>query len=122
MSRSRGIGPLLEMRWGTWGSSRVVVGNSGFLSNFNGYFAEPLELHKGSQASFQIERGMWALSSIMAGESGLISVEGGIRWISRFSVGRAGFLSSCYRDLSEPLVLLQVSQISFRVVSVTLGF
>ena len=47
-SRSRGIDPHLEMRWETWGSPRVVVGNSELLSCADRYLREPLKLHKGS--------------------------------------------------------------------------
>ena len=56
-SRSWGISPHLEMRWGTWSSSQVVSGNSGFHSSYNEYLEEPHAFHKGIPASFLVSRG-----------------------------------------------------------------
>ena len=52
LETKQGNWPTSRMRWGTRGSSRVVAGNSMFLSSGDGYIGEPLELHNGSQASF----------------------------------------------------------------------
>ena len=49
--------PHLEMMRKTWGSSRVVVGHSVFLSSGDGYVRELLELHQGCQGPFRGSRG-----------------------------------------------------------------
>lgn len=56
-SSSRGIGPLLELRWVTQGSSQVSVGNSGFLSSCDGELGVHLKLQQGNRASSQVEVG-----------------------------------------------------------------
>ena len=45
------------MRWGTQGSSQVAAGNTEFHVSCDRYLRKPLELHKGSQTSFQVVRG-----------------------------------------------------------------
>lgn len=52
-SASRDIGPHLKMRWGAWALPPSSVESRGFPSD-DGDLREPLELYKGSQASFQV--------------------------------------------------------------------
>ena len=84
---------------GTQGSSRVVVGNSGFLSSCSGEIRVPLELQQGSQASshveawncgfllscksiaklpFELRRGTSFFSLVATGESFILCVLSGI--------------------------------------------
>ena len=89
--------------------------------------------HK-SQVSFRVVRGRSGLHSIYCRGFGLISQLGGTSWYfssfgrdlgvplelqqgpSRVSAGTLGFLWNCNRDLREPFVLSQGSQVSFRVL------
>ena len=60
-SQHRGIGPDLEMMWGTRAPSQVMAGDSGFLSSGDWNLGEPLDLHKCCQAllsSFERELGI----------------------------------------------------------------
>ena len=43
----QGMGPHLQMRWDTRGSSRVVVGNSSFILTCDGDLLAPLNCMKG---------------------------------------------------------------------------
>ena len=43
----QGMGPHLQIRWDTRGSSRVVAGNSVFISSFDGNLWAPLSCMKG---------------------------------------------------------------------------
>jgi len=71
-SRSRRIGPCLEMRSGTWDSSQVVVGDSGFLLSGGRYLKKPLELHKGSQKPLELCKGSQAPFQVSRENSGLL--------------------------------------------------
>ena len=51
--RSRGLDPHLEMRRGNRGSSRVVVGNSAFISSCDGDLWAPLSCMKGVKPPLQ---------------------------------------------------------------------
>ena len=116
------IGPHLEMRWGTRGSS-LVVGNSGFFSCCDGCHRESLELHKWSQDSFQVARGNSGLLSRHCREKGPhLALRGESRDFSRVVAGSSVFFSSCDMDLRAPLMLPQWSQASFWVAKVTLWF
>ena len=75
---------LLESKQGNWPSSRDKGGGNmgilsscagilGFLLSYGRYLGEPLELHKGSQASFRISRGNSDCSQVTSGEKGVIS-------------------------------------------------
>ena len=104
-SGSQGIGPHLKMRWRTWVSSQVAMGILGIsrvaktvsslLPSCEGELVIALESLQGNQASSCIEGGIWCF---------LLSCG-----------GKPGFLSTCSRDLREPLVLPQGSQASLRV-------
>ena len=52
----QGMGPHLQMRWDTCGSSRVVVGNSAFISNCDGDLWAPLSCLKGVKFLSSLER------------------------------------------------------------------
>ena len=117
-----GLGPHLEMRWGTWGSSLVVSGNTCLLWSWDGYLKEPLELYKGSEVSFRVSR--WnsgLLSRHCRGKLPLLALRPESLGFFRVAAGSLGFLSSCNGDLREPLMLPQGSQDSFRVLRGSAG-
>ena len=94
-----------------------MAGNSGFLSRCMGNSGNPLGCIKGVKPPFKFQEGTRDCPRGTAGEKSLISRSGGISRCFLSSAGGFGFLSSCNRELSEPLVLPQESQIYFRVVS-----
>ena len=49
----QGMGPHLRMRWDTWDSSRVVAGNSAFISSCDGDLWVPLSCLKGVKLSLE---------------------------------------------------------------------
>ena len=107
---------------GSYGFSRIVAGTSGFLLSCNGNLGEPLELHKGSQASFPVAWGNLGLVLCCCRGTGPhLGLRGGSH-VSLRVAGISGILSSWDRDLSDPLELPQGSQASFLVVRRTLGF
>jgi len=85
------------------GASCVASGKSGLLSSFKGHLGIPQEELQWNRASFHVGGG------------------GECRGFSRITTVSSGFLLSCDRDLTEPLVLPQGSQISFLVVSGSAG-
>ena len=116
------------MRWVTLGFSRVAAGNLGFLSSCYGYLGEPLELHKGSQASFQVLRGNLGLllrcyrrigaHLTLRGQSLRFSqvVTGSMEFL--FSVtGTSGNLSCCHSGGRPPSELQWVPQDSYQVAA-----
>ena len=94
------------------------MGNEGFLLHCDWYFGEPLELHKGSRASFCISTGNLGLLSRCCRGKGphLILMVVSLGFSSCF-----GFLSGCDVVLWESLMLLQESQAAFRVAMGNLG-
>ena len=55
----------------------ITAGNLGFLPSCNGYLGELLELHKGSQASFQVVRGnLGMLSWCCRGKGSQLTLRG----------------------------------------------
>ena len=92
----------------------------------NGYLGNPLELPKGSQASFRVVRGnLGLLSSRCRGLGPHLTLRGETRGFSHMVflvAGSSGFLSSCEGDVKEPLMLPQGSQPSFQVARENLGF
>ena len=94
-----------------------MAGNSGFLSRCMGNSGNPLGCIKGVKPPFKFQEGTRDCPRGTAGEKSLISRSGGISRCFSSSSGSFGFLSSCNRELSEPLVLPQESQVYFRVVS-----
>lgn len=109
--RCRGIGPHLDMRWGTRGFS-AVVGNSVFLSSLGGKLGFPLELQQGIRAS----------SDAVRGKLGFLSRSSrGVEPLFEFQQATL-FLSSFDGNLSVPLMLQQGSQSSSRVQAGNSGF
>ena len=54
-----------------------MAGNSEFLSSCNGYLGEPLQLFKGSQASFQLLRGKTGVAlEVLQGKWASSHIEG----------------------------------------------
>ena len=49
----QGMGPHLQMRWETQGSSRLVVGNLGFISSGDGDLWDPLSCIKGVKSPIE---------------------------------------------------------------------
>ena len=122
-TRTRGIGPHLEMRWVTQGSSQVVTGNTCFLWSWDRYLKESHEYHKASEASFQFSRGnSGLLSRCCRGKFPHLALRGESYGFSRVSAGSLGFLWSCNWDLMEPLVFHQGHQDSFRVARGSAGW
>ena len=116
-----GMGPHLQMRWETRGSSQVVVGNSGFLSRFDGDFWAPMHCMKGvkplkfGEGALDCSLGPAATKGLMSRGRGNLLVLLELRW------GGLRFLCRYPRELREPLVLPQGSQVSIRVVRGSAG-
>ena len=95
----------------------------GFFSSCDGYLGEPLELHKGSQASFQVVRGIAGLLlSHCRGIGPRLMLKGECCGFTQVAKWNLGILLNWDRDLREPLMLPQGSQASFRVVRCTSEF
>ena len=115
------MGPHLQMRWETRGSSQVVVGNSGFLSRFDGDFWAPMHCMKGvkplkfGEGALDCSLGPAATKGLMSRGRGNLLVLLELRW------GGLRFLCRYPRELREPLVLPQGSQVSIRVVRGSAG-
>ena len=120
-SRRRGIGPDLEMMWGTQAPSRVMAGDSGFLSSGDWNLGSLLICINVVKLSFQVSRGNLGLFSRRCWGKGLISLRQESSGFSHVAVGSLGFLSSCDRDLRERFVLPQGSQVSFGVLRARAG-
>ena len=69
----QGIGSHLHMRWETRGSSRVVVGNSGFLSRYDWNLWAPFTCMKGVKPHLQFREGTRDCSLDAEGTNGLKS-------------------------------------------------
>ena len=67
----QGMGPHLQIRWETWVSSRLVVGNSAFILSCDGDLWAPLSCLRESSLLLSFERELSSLGT--AGEKGLIS-------------------------------------------------
>jgi len=94
-----------------------------FLLSGDGYVGELLEFHQGCQVPFHISRGnVVFLSRHCSGKGPHLALRGESCGFSGVVSGRLGFLSSCDRDLRDPLVLPQERQVSVRVVRGLLGF
>ena len=68
-----GMGPYLQMRWETWGSSRVVSRNSGYLLRCDGDLWAPLSCMTGVKPPLEFGEGTWDCSLGAAGTKGLMS-------------------------------------------------
>ena len=89
------------MRWGTWGTSRVVVGDSGFLSSGDENHGEALELHKWCQALLSSCEGFLRMPLELLQQNTASS---------RVKVCNSGLLSNCHSYLRVPIMFQQVSQ------------
>ena len=69
----QGMGPHLQMRWGTRGFSRLVAGNSGFISSCDGDLWAPLSCMKGFTPPLEFGEGTRDCSLGAVREKGLIS-------------------------------------------------
>ena len=109
------MGPHLHMRWETQGSSRVVLGNSVFLSRCDGDFWAKFSCMKGvkplkfGEGALDCSLGPAATKGLMSRGRGNLLVLLELRW------GGLRFLCRYPRELREPLVLPQGSQVSIRV-------
>ena len=100
------------MRWGTQGSSQVAAGNTEFHVSCDRYLRKPLELHKGSQTSFQVVRGnSGVLPRHYRGIGPLLELQCETRGFSHDAAGN-GSLSRCDGKPSVPLELRWVTQSS----------
>ena len=111
-----GTGPHLEMRWTTWGTSRVVVRHSSILSSFGGDVKEPLMLPQEIQATFQVLRGTsgFLLSRCRRIEPHL-ELRQEIQGSSLVVTGISGFLSNFNRGVRPHLILRHGTPLSSRV-------
>ena len=69
----QGMGPHLQIRWDTRGSTRVVLGNWPFVSSCDQDLWAPLSCLKEVKLSLEFSEGTWDCSRGAAGETGLIS-------------------------------------------------
>ena len=90
-SRRRGIGPDLEMMWGTQAPSRVMAGDSGFLSSGDWNLGSLLICINVVKLSFQVSRGNLGLFSRRCWGKGLISLRQESSGLSHVAVGSLGF-------------------------------
>lgn len=114
-SHCRGIGPQLEMSWVTRDPSRVVVRNSGFLSNYVTYLQQPLELHSESRLLSSFERALVIALEAQQGKWASSSIERGISWFSQVAAGSLGFLSSCDGDSGNSLCFFREDKAPFKL-------
>ena len=77
----------------------------------------PLELYKGSQASFRVSiRNLEFLWMCFRGKGPHLTLRGESCDFSQVEAGSLGLFSSCDGDFRERLLLPQRSQVSFRVL------
>ena len=110
-----GMGPHLQMTWDRQGSSRVVVGNSAFISSCDGDLWAPLSCLKGVKFLSSFERAPGIALDVLQEKRASHCVDRGISW----------FVLSCSWSLEIPLqvpwetqgktLLPQGSQVSIRV-------
>ena len=101
------MGPHLRMRWDTWGSSRVVAGNSAFIYNCDGDLWAPLSCLKGVKFLSSFEREPGIALEVLQEKRASSCIEGGISW----------FVSSCGWRLEIPLQVPRRTQGASRVAS-----
>ena len=112
----RGKGPHLALRGVSLRFSRVAVGSLEFLLSDGGHLREPRVFSLGSQASFQVLRGILGfLRRCCSGIGPHFTFRVKCRGFSRVMAVSLGCLSSCDRDVKIPLIWPQGSQVSFRV-------
>ena len=76
----QGMGPHLQMRWDTRGTSQVVAGNSAFISSCDGDLWAPLSSLKGVKFSVEFEREPVIAFEVRQEKSASSCVDGGILW------------------------------------------
>ena len=101
------MGPHLQMRWDTWGSSRVVAGNSAFIYNCDGDLWAPLSCLKGVKFLSSFEREPGIPLEVLLEKRASPCVDWGISW----------FVLSCSWRLEIPLQVPRGTQGSSRVAS-----
>ena len=112
----RDLGVAFQTHPGSQASSRVEAKNSALLSSRDRYLLEPTERPKGSQASCGVLREDSGLLSRPCRKRRASSREdGGVSWFFSSCGASVGFLTRYDKELREPLVWCQGSQISIRV-------
>ena len=101
------MGPHLRMRWDTWGSSRVVAGNSAFISSCDGDLWAPLSGQKVIKFLSCFERELGIAFEVRQEKRATPCVDRDIPW----------FVSSCGWRLEIPLQVPRGTQGASRVAS-----
>ena len=89
----QGMGPHLQMRWDTWGSSQVSAGNLAFISSCDGDLWAPLSGQKVIKFLSCFERELGIALEVLQETRASSRIDGGISW----------FVSSCSGRLGIPL-------------------
>ena len=111
-----GMGPHLQKRWETRGSSQVVAVNSGFLLRCGGDLWTPLCCMKGVKLPLEFVEGTWDCSLGTAGKMSLMSRGRGSllvflelwreAWDSfEDTPTNSGSISCCLREVKSPFQL-----------------
>ena len=97
-------------------SSRGEAKDSAFLSSHDGYFLEPTEWRKGSQASCGVWReDLGMLSRPRRKRRPSSRDDGGVSWVFSSCGASVEFLTKYLGELRKPLVWRQGSKVSMRV-------
>ena len=112
------MGPHLQMRWDTWGSSRVVAGNSAFISSCDGNLSTPLSCLRESSFLSSFEREPGIVLEVLQEKRASSRVDRGISWFVSSCGGRLGVPLHVPPGAQEPLVLPQGSQVSIHLLKV----
>ena len=119
MFLSRGdTDPTVAFQTDPWSqaSSRGGEKDSALLSSRDGYLLEPTEWPKGSQASFGVWRVYSGLLSRPCSKRRPSSRDnGGVSWVFSSCGTSVGLLMRYNREIREPLMWRQGSQVSMRV-------
>jgi len=103
----QGMGPHLQMTWDRQGSSRVVVGNSAFISSCDGDLWAPLSCLKEVKFLSSFERAPGIALDVLQEKRDSHCVDRGISW----------FVLSCSWSLEIPLQVPWETQGKTRVAS-----
>ena len=114
-SRCTGIGPYLELRPETRGSSRVAMGISGLPLSCHWDLRESFWLPQGSQASFLVLRGTSVVRVRRIGPH--LELRWDIRSSSPVATNILGNLLSCKRGVKPPFNLPGGSRDCFQVAT-----
>ena len=118
----QGIGPHLQMRFDTRGSSQVVAGNSAFITSCDGDLWAPLCCMKGVMPPLESGEGTRDCLLGAVGENASSLIDRVISWVFSSCGRRLGIPLQVPKELREPLVLPQGSQVSIQVVRASAGF